>query len=121
MGLEYFFNPAKSPDLSPIENTWVALDDWVEKHAWLINTTDEIFGLAKEAWDNLNQDVIDEWVRSARQRYKDCVNNGGRWVAREKLPRRKNGKEIEPDDSDDDDDDDEGEDEDWPDQDQFEQ
>ncbi|KAK3339929.1 hypothetical protein B0T25DRAFT_560916 [Lasiosphaeria hispida] len=117
VGLQYFFNAPKSPDLSPIENAWVSPNDTVHKSARLVSTTEGLFAIAKQAWDDLPQSSMDPWIRSARQRYKDCVASGGRWVARERLP-RKDGKEIEPDDSEDSDLDAEGEY--WPDEDQFE-
>ena len=118
VGLQYFFNASKSPDLSCIENAWVPVDNAIHKQAGLVNTTSELFAIAQDAWDGIEQKSIDSWIRSGRQRYKDCVALGGRFVARERLP-RKDGREVVPSDSELDA---EGEDEDnWPDQDQFKQ
>lgn len=82
VGLKYFFNPPYSPDLSPIENCWRKPNQYVYATAQFTETADELFERAKEGWEELSQDTIDEWVRSVRQRYEDVIENGGRMVGR---------------------------------------
>jgi len=90
VGLEYFFNSSHSPDLSPIENCWVPVNNVVAVNARMLAKAEDLFELAQEAWyseDHLPQETIDELIRSARYRYKDCIESGGQWVKRERLAR----------------------------------
>ena len=57
-GLEYFFNCAGSPDLSPIENCWQALKQMLKKYPHWDDATTK--GLVYEGWEHVTQKFINE-------------------------------------------------------------
>ncbi|KAF1976439.1 hypothetical protein BU23DRAFT_630291 [Bimuria novae-zelandiae CBS 107.79] len=74
--LNSYFNCSSSPDLSPIENAWSPMKQYVRKYShWDIETTQE---LAVEGWDSVRQRYIDRCVLSMPQRLKDVVEAEGR-------------------------------------------
>ncbi|KAK4104753.1 hypothetical protein N658DRAFT_564522 [Parathielavia hyrcaniae] len=61
-GLKYFFNTPGSPDLSPIENGWNVVKQYIAKFpSW---TEEELQSLAVEGWNTLSQETINRWVDS---------------------------------------------------------
>lgn len=82
--LRYFFNAPYSPDLTPIENVWRGPDSAVFKNARFCETSDDVMAFAEEGYHAVSQATINDWCRGVRQRYKDCLENGGRLVARER-------------------------------------
>ena len=61
-GLKAFFNCPKSPNLSPIENAWIASKMEVRKYPHFdINA---LKTLAVEGWDKLSQETINHWIDS---------------------------------------------------------
>ncbi|KAJ1334034.1 transposase [Microdochium nivale] len=65
----------RSPDLSPIEDVWRAVREHLKTHiVWDEETLREA---AKEAWEAVSQERINEWVASMPQRHRDVMNAGG--------------------------------------------
>lgn len=74
--LDYFFNCAQSPDLSPIENCWMIPKQHVRKVPhWDDETTKE---LIIEGWGQVSQEYINRQVESMPQRLRDVINSGGK-------------------------------------------
>ena len=55
-GLKHFFNPPGSPDLSPIENCWKFIKQYVRLKASLNCDLEQ---LIKASWEAIKQDKID--------------------------------------------------------------
>jgi hypothetical protein len=73
--LKYYFNCHSSPDLAPIENCWQPPKQYVKKLPhWDEQNTRE---LAREGWDKISQDFINERVKSMPQRLRDCIEMDG--------------------------------------------
>ncbi len=68
--------PPRSPDLNPIENLWA----WLSRLVSDMGPTDEdeLEQFVIEAWENLDQEEIDELVRTYQRRLEGCIANGGR-------------------------------------------
>ncbi len=74
--LEYYFNCAQSPDLSPIENCWMPPKQHVRKVPhWDDATTRE---LIVEGWAEVSQDFINRQVELMPQRLNDVIKNNGK-------------------------------------------
>ena len=77
-----FFNCPQSPDFAPIEDTWSYPKGFVRRRPhWTDPLVEE---LAREAWDQIPQDWINELVDTMPQRLRDCISSGGQMV----VPRR---------------------------------
>lgn len=63
--------PAKSCDLSPIENLWEILKSEVSRRA--PHGVEELMVFIKEAWDAIPMKVVNSLIDSFEQRCKDCV------------------------------------------------
>ncbi|EAQ86220.1 hypothetical protein CHGG_07473 [Chaetomium globosum CBS 148.51] len=74
--LNYFFNTPGSPDLSPIDNAWNAITQYLVK--FTVKTEEELRGLMIEAWKARSQDWINRLVDSMVQRMQDVVQGEGR-------------------------------------------
>lgn len=71
-GLELYFNCALSPDLSPIENCWQTLKQYVKKYPhWDHATTENLF---REGWASVSQEFINERVHSMPKRLQGVVD-----------------------------------------------
>ena len=76
--LEYFFNCASSPDLSPIENCWQPPKQHLKKYPhWDDHTTKK---LIVEGWNLVSQHFINEKCRSMPQRLEDVIASDGDMV-----------------------------------------
>lgn len=74
--LQYFFNCASSPDLSPIENCWQPPKQYLAKYPhWDDRTTKE---LILEGWAQVSQDFINEESRSIPKRLRDVLVGEGK-------------------------------------------
>ena len=74
--LQYFFNCASSPDLSPIENCWQPPKQHLAKYPhWDDRTTKE---LILEGWAQVSQDFINEKCRSIPKRLRDVLVGEGK-------------------------------------------
>ncbi|KAH6641140.1 hypothetical protein F5144DRAFT_123971 [Chaetomium tenue] len=74
--LNYFFNTPGSPDLSPMDNTWNAITQYLVK--FTVKTEEELRNLMIEAWKARSQDWINSTVDSMAQRMQDVVQGEGR-------------------------------------------
>lgn len=74
--LEYYFNCPSSPDLSPIENTWLVPKQEVKKYPhWDDRTTR---GLIYEGWSNISTEFINEKVASMPDRLRAVIDGEGK-------------------------------------------
>ncbi|KAK0638479.1 hypothetical protein B0T16DRAFT_421243 [Cercophora newfieldiana] len=61
-GLKHFFNTPGSPDLSPIENCWRAVKQYITAH---FRISSDLRALILEAWDKvITQKMINKLVDS---------------------------------------------------------
>ena len=75
-GLEYYFNCASSPDLSPIENCWLPPKQHLNKYPhWDDSMTKD---LIVEGWANISQEFINEKVLSMPDRLQAVINGEGK-------------------------------------------
>jgi hypothetical protein len=70
--------PARSCDLSPIENLWAIIDRRVDRHG--PTNKEELRRFVQAEWDSFPQDMIDNLVLSFEARCKKCVDAGGRTI-----------------------------------------
>jgi hypothetical protein len=74
--LEFFFNCAQSPDLSPIENCWQPPKQHLRKYPhWDDETTK---GLILQGWANVSQKFISDKIRSMPARLQAVIDSEGR-------------------------------------------
>ncbi len=74
--LEYFFNFASSPDLSPIENCWQPPKQHLKKYPHWDDHT--IKKLILEGWGLVSQNFINGKCRSMPQRLRDVIAGEGK-------------------------------------------
>ena len=74
-GLKHYFNVAGSPDLSPIENCWRAVKQYIRAN-YRIGA--DMITLVKEGWSRITQTKINELVDSMVRRMQDVVAAEGR-------------------------------------------
>jgi hypothetical protein len=67
--------PAQSPDLNPIENLWGELDKRLADRQ--CNNSDDLFNILKEGWDNLDQNYLENLVKSMPRRCRDVIKAKG--------------------------------------------
>jgi len=67
--------PAKSADLNPMENIWSYLARKVE--ATHPRTVPELTAAIAQAWDSLDQDLINSLISSLPQRLQEVIDNDG--------------------------------------------
>lgn len=73
--LNSHFNCSSSLDLSPIENTWAPMEQYVPKFTnWDTETTKE---LTQEVWDSVEQSYINQQVNSMPKRLLDVIEADG--------------------------------------------
>jgi len=60
--------PAKSPDMSPIENLWSILKDRIWAREPIPHTLDQIYTAACEEWDNITDEDLDKLYNSMPRR-----------------------------------------------------
>ncbi len=70
--------PARSPDLSPIENVWALLARKVsDMHPMSVDDLKEMTALA---WESIPQTTVDKFVNSFQPKLAQCLGNRGRLV-----------------------------------------
>ncbi len=72
--------PARSPDLSPIENLWALLARQVSDRQPV--TQEQLKNFTIEAWEAIPQQTIDAYVLGFRSKLERCVQNRGRLVVK---------------------------------------
>jgi hypothetical protein len=85
--LQHWYNPANSPDLSPIENCWRHPDREVQLFSQFSEDTDDVFSNALRGWNSIRQLEINQYVLSMPQRCQDVIDAGGCMIGRERLTR----------------------------------
>ena len=77
-GVEVSEWPARSPDLSPIENVWALLSRKVsDMHPF---SEADLKQMTLRAWESIPQSTIDVYVNSFQLKLERCVQNRGRLV-----------------------------------------
>ena len=74
-GLKYFFNTPGSPDLSPIENCWRAVKQYIRAN---FTIGADIIALVKAGWARITQAQIDGYVDFMVKRMEDVLVGEGR-------------------------------------------
>ena len=67
--------PARSPDLSPIENLWAIVQKRVDSHG--PSNQDELWTFIRQEWDAVSDATVKNLVESFRGRCERCVAAGG--------------------------------------------
>ena len=67
--------PARSPDLSPIENLWAIIQKRVDSHG--PSDQEELWKFVRQEWDALSDATVKNLVESFRGRCERCVAEGG--------------------------------------------
>ena len=62
---QLFHGPAYSPDMSPIEHVWNALDLRVQQRAPVLTNIQQLRTAIEEEWDNIPQAKINSLINSA--------------------------------------------------------
>ena len=71
--------PARSPELSPIENMWAIIQRRVDLRG--PTDADELWKMVKEEWEAVTDEEARALVGSFRARLKRCVSAGGQTIA----------------------------------------
>ena len=69
--------PAKSPDLSPIENVWSMLVRGVYRNGRQFSNISELKKAIKEEWDNLDQNKITSLILTMNKRLIEVISKHG--------------------------------------------
>lgn len=77
-GFEVMDWPARSPDLSWIENLWAYVKKRLSQRTDL--TKDNFLDAVNHEWDNMDEHQYQQTFGSIQQRLKDCINREGAWT-----------------------------------------
>ncbi|GFU73892.1 transposable element Tc1 transposase [Trichonephila clavipes] len=72
-GIQRLVWPARSPDLNPIENVWVALGRQVAGRNYPPTNKNTLIRALTEEWDKLPQQLLDNVVQSMVRRVECCI------------------------------------------------
>lgn len=75
-GIKFYYNAAGSPDLSPIENVWRIPAMAIESLPY--NNRQDLIADVKEAWDNIDQQTINNFIDSMPARFKAVLELEGK-------------------------------------------
>jgi hypothetical protein len=75
MGLRYYVNCARSPDLTPFGSCWDVLKQDMAESG--LAAAPNVFHFAQERWRELDQEVINRWVDSMPQRLQAVIDAEG--------------------------------------------
>jgi transposase len=70
--------PSNSPDLNPIENIWALLKNKVKKKQ--NKTIEEFKESIKECWNDIDQEHINNAIKSMPKRIKSVIDNNGKSI-----------------------------------------
>ncbi|GFX85245.1 DDE_3 domain-containing protein [Trichonephila clavipes] len=76
-GIQRLIWPARSPDLNPIENVWVALERQVAGRNYPPTNKNTLICALTEEWDKLPQQLVDNIVQSIVRRVECCITLHG--------------------------------------------
>ena len=79
-GIEILQNPARSPDLNPIQNIWA----WIDRHLTRVQISliDHLKEVLEQEWAKVSLEFCMSLVESMRNRVKKCyLANGGHFKA----------------------------------------
>ncbi|GFW71585.1 transposable element Tcb1 transposase [Trichonephila clavipes] len=65
--------PARSPDLSPIENIW----DYLGRRVRHPTSLNELEAKLQQIWNEVSQDIIQNFYTSIPDRIASCIPHGG--------------------------------------------
>ncbi len=71
----FYFNAPHSPDLSPIENAWLAPKESLRKYPHWSDET--VWEVASEGWNSLSQETINAWCDSMPIRLQRVIEAEG--------------------------------------------
>ena len=67
--------PAKSPDLSPIEQVWAYIKKQLEGQTF--TSADQLFNAINNVWGNIPNNILHNLYSSFRARCQACIQNQG--------------------------------------------
>lgn len=71
--------PARSPDLSPIENMWAIIQKRVDVYG--PSDAEELWQFVKRAWDEIDMAIVKKLCGSFPGRLRKCIRVGGNTIA----------------------------------------
>jgi transposase len=78
--IETVYNPAKSPDLNPIENAWAWMAHKVYSDHDPFKNVEELREEIFKCWDEMPQEYIDRLIDSLPTRMKECIERKGEYT-----------------------------------------
>ncbi|GFT46781.1 transposable element Tcb2 transposase [Trichonephila clavipes] len=75
--IQHLVSPARSPDLTPIENVWYALGRQVAGRNYPPTNKNTLIRALTEEWDKLPQQLLDNVVQSMVRRVECCITLHG--------------------------------------------
>ena len=72
--------PAKSPDISPIENLWDELGRRVYQRRPLPATVLQLCRAIEDEWKNMPKSTVKNLFESMRRRCRVCINTNGSYT-----------------------------------------
>jgi transposase len=78
--IEMILNPAKSPDLNPIENAWSWMAHSVYSDRDAYQNVDELKAAIYQAWEKMPQEYIDRLIDSLPTRMRECIERKGEYT-----------------------------------------
>ncbi|GFT44622.1 transposable element Tcb1 transposase [Trichonephila clavipes] len=79
-GIQRLVWPARSPDLSPIENVWDAFGRQVAGRNYPLTNKNTLIRALTEEWDKLPQQLLDNVVQSMVRRVECCITLHGVYI-----------------------------------------
>ncbi len=73
--------PAYSPDMSPIEHVWDALDRRIRRHVPVTANIQQLRTAIEEEWTNIPQATINNLINSMRRRWQMVVTPDTDWFS----------------------------------------